>query len=209
MKYTLTIAALAASAVGVLAQGQMQFNNRLTAIGIDAPISIDGVNISGMGARAALVGGAVGSVTPWQVSATGVSGGAGMGMSAHPTLGTTWVNFRTGAAAGYVSVGSAGVRGITGVPFGSAATVQIVAWTGDYLSFGDAVAAALLNPQSVRIGASLPVNVTTSTSASDPLIANIGPRGIEAFGLVVVPEPATASLLGLGLASLLIFRRRK
>jgi hypothetical protein len=209
MKYTLAIAALAASAVGALAQGQMQFNNRLTGIGIDAPISIDGANISGTAARAALVGGAVGSVTPWQVTTAGVSGGAGMAMSAHPTLGTTWVTFRTGAAAGYVSVGSAGVRGIGGVPFGTVATVQIVSWTGNYTSFADAVAAALLNPQAVRIGASNPVNVTTSTSASDPLIANIGPVGIQSFGLVVVPEPASASLLGLGLASLLIFRRRK
>src|SRR5947208_6971704 len=103
-------------------QGTVNFNNRVSAVGIDAPISYvpgsalggqDGVRIEGAvhpTARAALYGGPDGSTEDQLV------------------LVDPAVGFRFGIAAGYVAVGSEGQRRVPGVPLGDFAIVQIRAW---------------------------------------------------------------------------------
>lgn len=207
MKNIIVITTLAMSAIGALAQGQIQFNNLITGK-VNAPISMGGINISGAAARATLVGGPTSS-TPYSMAGGAIVGGAGMLDSAQPSSGVTWVNFRTGAAAGYVSVGSQGVRAIPNVAFGTTAMLQVAAWTGSATTFADAVAQAMMPGSTVMIGFSSPLQLMTSAGSSDPNIANLVLTGLSPFSVAVVPEPATASLIGLGLASLLIFRRRK
>lgn len=91
------------------------------------------------------------------------------------------------------------------VPAGGAATFQIWGWAS---SFADYNAAANGGGQ---IGKSILFNGTTSAQADPPplptTLAGLYPGFAVTAG--VIPEPSTFVLAGLGLASLLLFRRRK
>lgn len=83
---------------------------------------------------------------------------------------------------------------------GSPATFEVEAWTG---SFSSLAAAVTGNANTVTSGSF----VETLTLASSPILAACDQ--MPAINLVGVPEPATMALAGLGVASLLAFRRRK
>ncbi len=125
-----------------------------------------------------------------------------------PGLGVT--TFRTGAAAGNIAGTTATFANI--LPNASAATLEMVAWdnsSGLYPTWGSASVAwknGLIGAgESGRwnqdnLGGTQPApNLLNSTDPSQHL---------QSFSLVV-PEPATAALAGLGAAALLVFRRRK
>jgi len=88
------------------------------------------------------------------------------------------------------------------VPYGGAATFQIWAWQSSFASYALAATGGGL------IGKSILFNANTSPNIQPP------PTPTTLAGLypgfsVAVPEPSTFALVGLGAASLLLFRRRK
>ncbi len=102
----------------------------------------------------------------------------------------------------------------TDVAAGAAAYIQIRAWTGSYATWDAAVAAAATDP-SVLLGWWNSAVVNTGGGGSPPgaplTLAQAGFTGLalNSIGTAPIPEPSTFALAGLGLASLLIFRRRK
>lgn len=88
---------------------------------------------------------------------------------------------------------------------GGAATFQVWAWTSSFASYAAAASGGGL------IGKSIPFNGTTSPAGVPPplpvTLAGLYPGFAVTAG--VIPEPSTFVLAGLGLASLLLFRRRK
>jgi hypothetical protein len=208
MKKLALLSGLCLVGAAAYGQGQLNFNNNPATVGgTGAPIFMDGVKVSGTQARAALIGGPAATATPYTLTQAGVN----MLMTANPsTPSIMWVNFRTGTSsalgAGFVSVGSAGARGLSNVDYGGSALVQVVAWTGNYTTWADAWTAAQTD-LSVKIGISNPLTKTVTTGPSDTNVPLL--TGLTSFNLVSVPEPATAAIVGMGLASLLVFRRRK
>jgi len=200
MKKTLLLATLVvAGTLSALGQGVVNFQNRDTANGVDAPIwgtatasNAGGFRLDGADARnfhAALYG------------APGAGAAASsMVMLADPATGATVVGFRTGAAAGYVLVGTATGRAVPGAAYGSQVTVQIRAWSGSALTYETAVAGQVFK------GVSAPVTMGTTTSALD--VANPPMVGLQSFA-VTIPEPSSIALGLLGLGALTLFRRRK
>lgn len=88
---------------------------------------------------------------------------------------------------------------------GGAATFQVWAWASSYASYAAAVSGGGL------VGKSVTFNATTSPDILPPptptTLAGLYPG--FAVTAAVVPEPSTFVLAGLGIASLLLFRRRK
>jgi hypothetical protein len=208
MKTILTIAALFTATAAAFAQGQIVFNNSAASTGTPggARVFDGGVPIAGNAARAALLAGPAATAVPASMTAMG-----NLEMGAYTVAPfQTWVNFRTGTStsigAGFVSVGSQVGRAFTTIGWNTPAIAQIAVWTGNYNTWSEAWTAAQAPGSTVKIGLSGVVNLTTapSATATQPTLL-----GLQPFSIAIVPEPATASLLGLGLASLLIFRRRK
>lgn len=88
---------------------------------------------------------------------------------------------------------------------GSAATFQIWAWDSSYASYNLAFAGNAL------VGKSALFNANTSGSAEPPPVP-VSLAGLYpgfAVSADIIPEPSTFALAGLGLAGLLLFRRRK
>jgi len=97
---------------------------------------------------------------------------------------------------------------------GASVSYAILGWTGAYPTFDAAYGADLTAPGSSMIGIS-PVFTTASgnptTTPPGTAISISGTfTGMGPLGLanVVVPEPTSFALAGLGLAALLVFRRR-
>lgn len=213
-KLLLTVGACLATSVA-FGQGIIIFNNNPATLGgSGAPIYMDvvgGAKLSGTDARAALLAGPAATAVPISLAPGSLNkGNLEMGKyTATPFQ--TWVNFRTGTStasgAGFVSVGAQSSRAFTGIGWDSSFKAQVAVWTGNYNTWDEAFAAALLPGSTVKLGVSAVITGTTAASGS----ATTQPKltGLESFAIGVVPEPASASLIGLGLASLLIFRRRK
>lgn len=102
-------------------------------------------------------------------------------------------------------------------PSGTPFVYQIKAWSAGYNSYE----AALANPTLTTYagasgigggalggGASPAFSGALLASGGVP-VGGTGSGAVNTFTIALVPEPASASLIGLGLASLLIFRRRK
>jgi hypothetical protein len=221
MRKLLFASIFVSSALSVLAQGIVQFQNRDTLNGINSPIYIFAVGSNGIlangtdtGLRAALLGGPPG--TPFAVipnSRTNYYNASwsmgGLSMLANPSTGATWTTFRTGTAAGYVGVGSDVARVLPGIDYGgNLAEVQVVAWTGGYNTWAEAYAAAYAGAY-LFLGASNPLIVSTPASATDMNLTRL--VGLESFSLIpsFIPEPSTFALAGLSAAATMIFRRRK
>jgi len=205
MKKLFTVSAMALLTVSAFGQGQVSFNNLDKANNILAIISdANGVALSGVSARAALLGGPAATSIAYNVASKTTGN---LSLLASPASGTTWVNFRTGAAAGYVAVGSDSPRILNNVGYNASAMLQMVAWTGSANDFATAWSAWLADPTSTSVGASAPWTVTTTTGPIDTGFAVN--TGLGPFSLTpTVPEPSTMALAGLAGAALLIFRRR-
>ena len=89
------------------------------------------------------------------------------------------------------------------VPYGGAATFQIRAWRSSYASYDLAFQVGDLAGKSLLFNANTSPNLTPPATPTS--LAGLYPG----FALFPVPEPSTFALAGLGLASLLLFRRRK
>jgi hypothetical protein len=162
-------------------QGLITFGNRVGSI--NAPVTFLGDQRPGnpLGAGASLASGA-NFLAQLAVNGTPVG---------------TPVQFRTGAAAGYLSntVVDAGVAG------GTSVTVTMLAWAADLgATYAQAVARGIG-------GHGTSGNLTISPIAPPGTPADL--VGLQPFNIsVIVPEPGVATLGLLG-AGLLLFRRKK
>lgn len=109
--------------------------------------------------------------------------------------------FNSGAQAGYFTGGQ---RSIPGVAGGSVITVQVRAWNTGGGNFATWAAAATGGGS---IGESALAQVTLGTPPGTPPYMT-GLNGAT-FHLSPIPEPSTLALAGLGLAGMLVFRRRR
>jgi hypothetical protein len=178
------LVALAVSAASVLAQGTVNFQNG--GPGVNAPIR------DASATPALLAGNAFGADLYWGL---GTVTDAGLLQSAG--LSTP---FGTGASAGYFF---GNVQALAGVPAGTLITVQVRAWrTADGASW-----LAASTPAGAWHGEGNLFQVTTGGGTIPPPFFT----AMTSFNLTAnpVPEPSTFVLAGLGLASLLLFRRRK
>jgi hypothetical protein len=173
MKRLLVAAALGLTAVAALAQGQFNFGNRVTVAGIDAKV----FDNSG----AALEGTAY-----WAQAYVGMDAGS-LAPVGSP------VNFRTGAAAGYISSAIVTVDGIAG---GTAVQLQMRAWEA---SGGNSYEAALAAGALVGESNVIPITLQVAPNTPPDMV------GLTSFNLV--PEPSTMALGVLGVAALLLRRR--
>jgi len=189
MKRLLTAAVLVATGLAAYSQGTVNFNNRVPSAtpAIDAKIIAE--NGAGLDGAA------------WLAQLYFAPGNAAE--SSLQAVSIAPVPFRTGAAAGYIAVGAAGERILTGVALGGDATVQIRAWNAAAGATYE-VASAAANG---IFGKSNLVNVKTGGVGAPP-----GPAadlvGLQGFTVHPVPEPTTIAL-GLMGAGLLFLRRRK
>lgn len=214
MKKLLVLTMFAALAATSYGQGLVQFQNRDTASSptVDAKIWLDGTNsgvaLSGTQPlyRVALLGGSTSGQSAFIGPTLASSRAGNLNLLSSPSTGATWTTFRTGAAAGYVGVGTDAGR--DGGAYGSTIQVQVVAWLGAFNDWNSAYAAWLSGDPTVKIGASNAINVTLPASATDPNLTRL--VGLQSFAIVPnVPEPTSLALAGLGAAALMIFRRRK
>jgi hypothetical protein len=206
MKKILVLISLVA-AVSAYSQGQVTFNNLLTAFSIDAPIRYD----AGGPADAGLVNNALHKVDgslDWggTYARAGLYGGAAGTAESELTLLTPSVPFRSGATAGYVNVTAAqgGSTRTTALAIGSAAVFQVRAWDAGQANITTYEAATAL-PQ-YYWGKSALINIAALGGGSTAPSALVG---LTSFSMTYVPEP---SIIGLGLlgaiAGLFVFRRR-
>lgn len=181
MKKTVLLAVLALTGVTAFGQGTVLFNNRYPANSIDAPVfqgSLSGAKLDG----SLFMGQLYAGVDKGALTAIGVP-----------------VAFRTGAGAGYITGGDIAVPGIAP---GAAAWVQLRAWeTAKGSSFEASSAAGGF------AGSSVAVQINLGGTGTPP-----GPgqsiTGLQSFAVTVIPEPSTIALGLLGVAGLLIRRRK-
>ncbi len=112
----------------------------------------------------------------------------------------------TGADIGAFQLGEAGVAvPIPGVAAGGVATIQLQLWFD-----GASTSGLFANYDLAAAGGGFVDTVTFLQNTSNPPLTPPGPlTGMPDVHLHIVPEPSTLALAGLGIASLLVFRRRR
>lgn len=189
MKKTLVTLAAVAVAVGAFAQGQVSFKNFFTPYTFvyleDGVTKVPASIAPNVGAYVVdLYYGSAGISNPNSLTPMGLA-----------------APFSSVAA--QAGLFNGGVQLIPGVPSGSTATLQIRAWEtkgGLYTSY-----AAALAGKTGLVGEGNLVQVTLNTAPSTAPTMN----GITSITMHPVPEPTVAAIAGLGLASMLILRRKK
>lgn len=105
---------------------------------------------------------------------------------------------------------------VPAIATGTEVTYMIKAWSAGFASYEG----ALQNPTATTyagvsgigrgtLGGGSVAAFAASLTATGVAPGQVGAGAVAPFTIALVPEPASASLIGLGLASLLIFRRRK
>lgn len=158
MKKLILIAALAATSA--FAQGTVNFNNRVTAAGLDAAIfDVGGARLAGPDAYAQIYVGGTAVGTP--------------------------VAFRTGTGAGYFAGGNVAIPGVAG---GASASIVVNAWKGA-ATFEAASIKGSSAPINVTLGGageppSTPANLiglTSFTLVPEPSVLALGALGAAAL----------------------------
>jgi hypothetical protein len=221
-KLVATIAALACASTLVHGQGTIVFIT--SALGTSAKVteanSFPGAGAA-LGNTVAGVAGGTQFLAQLYVGAGSVANSASLVPVGAP------VNFRNGTGnGGYVlesgntTLGAAVNPDIT-IPNsilptpGGAVTIQLRAWWAgaggnQFTTYEAAYAAGQGGLATMRLGGSALVLLnSTGNPTSQPPGTPVGLTGLAGFQLAVVPEPSSFALAGLGMASLLIFRRRK
>jgi hypothetical protein len=204
MKKTAIAALMIATAVvSSFAQGNVNFNNRVTGTtSVVAPIYGVGPSDSLTAKRgnATTNGGTVDYTGHALLAGTGFSAEL-LGGDPGNLVSLSTVQFRTTASlAGFVTPPALAVI-VAGRPGGTPTTFQVRAWNngGNILS---TYADALMNERAA--GASDTFVVTLGTPPGTPPIL----AGLTSFNLTVVPEPGVIALGVLGLGALLLRRRK-
>jgi hypothetical protein len=209
MKKLLITGLALASAATVLAQGTVQFNNRIiNNISYVYYSSAYKTQIQGNGTAESVAG-----TVDWtglgftKISGSGYMAALLAAPSGIPTiagLSAPTTTFRTGGAAGNVSPTTATLTGVAADA--ASAVIEMFAWDNSSGQYSSATA-AYSAWQAGTIAGGL------SAAYTVPLIGGSvnTPPGIPftSFNIYQIPEPATVALAGLAASALLIFRRRK
>jgi hypothetical protein len=208
------------TAASAFAQGTVTFNNRIPGIGTTRvysgpayrsgnsptdvpPGSTDYTGYTLIGT----IGGMSASTT--FANLIGAPGANAPESSMLPPI-TLPTTFRTGLAAGNVFATTATFANIPGDS--PVATFEMVVWdnsTGLYPNWPQASVA--IASGLIFGGRSAPFvlqNIGGAIFTPPNIVSSIPGQGLQSFS-IVIPEPTTAALAGLGAAALLIFRRRK
>lgn len=192
----LAVVGLASSA---LAQGTFSFGSG-TALVKAGPDAASATGIAKNGGMVQLFWAPAGTaLTAW------TTGSVANWLTANPGWAATDAKIINGPTAGRFS---AGTLNVPVSPAGAPIDAVVAAWTGNHASFDAAVAA------NANVGWSGKFNVDTG-DPSNPLdlpgTTSGAFQGITALpaGTIVIPEPSTLTLAGLGVAALLALRRRK
>jgi len=126
-----------------------------------------------------------------------------------PNTGTTANPALIAAAAGIIN---GGTYTINNIGLGADADYIWLGWTGNFTSFDAALASANQLGSLTFMGASAIYTTATAnplaTPPGTPVNLKTSFAGITLAPVVVIPEPTSFALAGLGLAALLVFRRR-
>jgi hypothetical protein len=183
-----------AATASTFAQGKVVFNN-FDGIGLDAPVHY------GAGTDGTLGDGLLETYTAGLYYAFGTVGwtdGTGIADPAANgfTLNPITVAFTAGDP-GYFDA-SPTLASITGYTSGNI-TFVVVAYEG--ANYNSAIYRGHSAPFTLS-------SIATGQTPADGFGANVVGTGFQSFNVLPVPEPSTFALAGLGLASLVIFRRR-
>lgn len=195
-KIALTLIAVAGISAGALAQGTITADNLNgtggpTATSFGLFFNNDGSVYTGSSINMTLLGGADAGSLAELITLTGANGpiSFGGGVYVDPTAGTYTIN---------------------SVAPQADAVLQVLAWVGSAATYGAAAQAdqfwAYNGSTYVSADTFTFTNPTGGTGAPPKIPQSLD--GMPAM-MMVVPEPATIALAGLGLASLLAFRRRR
>jgi len=227
MKKLILAAFALTTAASVFAQGTIIFNNAEATVRyqVYAPLATSGANmyVSQIGNSSSQVPagttvwtaytlvGANGGLLAGPTTDAELLGAPGLSQSvqslAPATAGGITV-FKTGAAAGYIT-GTTPTFDNIPADSTAGATVEMVAWddsSGDYTTWAAASAAWKLGEIAAGISGTENITANIGGTGTPPYL----PTTMQSFNLyyIPVPEPATFALAGLGLATLLVFRRR-
>lgn len=196
-KIVLTLVAVGALAASAFAQGTIAADNlngtgASTATSFGLFFASNGTAYNGASINMVVLGGSsAGSLSP---IATFTGGGAA-------------INFGAGVFADPAGL----TYPVPNVALGGTAVLQVLAWLGSANSYGTAAVSQQFwayNGTTYVDASTFTFNNPTGGGGSPP-----GPPksmdGMPAMRLQAVPEPTTVALAGLGIASLLIFRRKK
>ena len=205
-KVIITTALVAVTAVTAFAQGKVTMQNQIPA----SLVTLTSDTSKVLAADVAQAGTAVGNLVPLASGKTLVAG-----LYAGPANSAVAGPYapRAGDARGYIlnnvawgagiipattyQLNAAGV--LPALPAG-ATTVQVKVWDASYATYEAAYTAASY------VGQSSTFQFTTGGSVTYP---NIMTSLTTPIVVALVPEPTVAAIAGLGIASMLVFRRRK
>lgn len=205
MKKVILTSLMVAAAVGAFAQGKVGFKNDSASL-----VTLTSDTAKVLTADLTQVGTAVGNATPLlsgRVLVAGLYGGATAGALALQGI----QPLNTANSAGVIATKSLILTGIAGIASGTAIGAntpyfQVKVWENTYASYELAPDATSYK----GIGSVFQMNPGNSIAYVTTAPPSVNTTWVEApIVVALVPEPTVAAIAGLGLASMLVFRRRK